>query len=479
MNTAAYIRVSTDEQANEGNSLTEQKERLAAYCRAMAWTEPTFFIDDGYSAKDTNRPELQKLMKHVEKKQVTKIMVTKLDRLSRRLLDLLTMIEMFRKNEVSFVSVSEQFDTDTPSGRLSLQVLGAVAEFERERIRERVMDNMISLAKNSDKVLTLPCYGYEIEDGRYKINEQEAEHIRFMFELAEQGHGYRMIAKRLNEIGTTTKRKKPWDQVNVKRLMHTETLAGIMIYNKRQTVNGRVTMREKTDWIIKENNHQAIIPIEKFQMVQNILQSRSRAHKHAQNESYLLTGLVKCKYCGKNMRGNTTRHKRENNHYTYYRYICSSYVLGYGCKHHAVHRDDLENAVIKFVDKIASTSDADLKLKVVHSYTVDDEVKEINAQLTKISRRMIKQIQAYNDDLISSEDLKAATELAEVERKKLKDKLFKLENQVGDAQTVRQTAARLIDDIKGVDRIKAKNALRMLIENIEVENDLINITFKV
>ncbi|MGO4147935.1 recombinase family protein, partial [Paenarthrobacter sp. YAF11_1] len=145
----------------------------------------------------------------------------KLDRFSRNLLDLLQTIHFLSGHDCSYVSASESFDTSTAVGRMTLQLLGTFAEFERERTSERVKDNMLSLAKNTDKALTKPCYGYNIEDGRYVIDEAEAENVQFMFDLAEQGHGHRMIAKFLNEKGVFTKKGKLWDQINVKRLMYT------------------------------------------------------------------------------------------------------------------------------------------------------------------------------------------------------------------------------------------------------------------
>lgn len=478
MRVAAYIRVSTDEQADKGNSLSEQKERTLAYCKAMGWNEPIFFVDDGYSAKDLNRPGIKHLLECVENNEIDLVLTSKLDRLCRNLLDLLQVVDLFSMNNCNYVSASEHFDTTTAVGRMTLQLLGTFAEFERERISERVKDNMISLAKNTDKALTLPCYGYDIVDGRYQINEEEAEYVRLMFDLAEQGHGHRMIAKILNDKGATTKRGKSWDQVNVKRLMRTETIAGIMIYNKRQKVKNKMIMRDKNDWIIKENNHPAIITPERFRAVQEIFQSRSRAHKHADSESYLLTGLVKCKYCGGNMKGSTSRYKRENGEYTYYRYICSQYVSGYGCRYHAVHRDDLENQIIDRIREIASVSTSELVMNVARSHTIDDEIKELKKQLVNVNKRMQKQIEAFENDLISAEDLKAARDRVESERQKLNEQITKLESHTGDADSVRQNAVKYLDDISGIDRVKAKNSLRLLIDHIVVQSDLISITWK-
>ena len=476
---AAYIRVSTDEQAERGNSLQEQQERLSAYCRAMGWPEPIFYVDDGYSAKDLKRPAIQQLLEDVRVGKIEVVLTSKLDRLCRNLLDLLQVVELFNEHGCSYISASESFDTSTAVGRMTLQLLGTFAEFERERISERVRDNMILLAKNTTKAIYQPCYGYDIVNGQFVINEDEARFVRLMFDLAEQGHGYRMIAKMLNERGAKTKAGKPWDQVNVKRLMQNERIAGVMIYNKRQNKNGRLIFRDKSEWIVKEDNHPAIISRERFEKVQEIMRSRSIAGKHAENETYLLTGLVKCHHCGRNMKGSTARHVRGGKNYTYYRYICASYVLGYGCKHHAVHRDDLEKFVINEIRAVASGSTKELKINVAPSTSVADEMKQIRDQLARIDRRMQKQIEAYENDLISAEDLKVARQRIEVERQELKERLKNLEHKKANPEEVQKRAAQLLGEITGDDRVKAKHAIRQLIEEIQIEDGkLVDITWR-
>ncbi|ETK29925.1 putative DNA recombinase CisA [Paenibacillus larvae subsp. larvae DSM 25719] len=481
MRVAAYVRVSTDEQADKGNSLSEQKERLSAYCKAMGWNTPIFFVDDGYSAKDLNRPAIKKLLQSVKSKEYDIVLTSKLDRLTRSLLDLLHVVNMFGEYNCNYVSATESFDTSTAVGRMVLQLLGVFAEFERERISERVSDNMISLAKHTDKALGKVCYGYDVVDGKYIINEIEADFVRLMFDLAEQGNGHRMIAKELNDRGSVTKKGKMWDQTNVRRLIQNESLAGIMIYNKRQTKNGKITMRPKSDWIIKENNHPAIISPERFQAVQEIMQSRSRARKHADSETYLLTGLVVCKHCGKGMKGATSRHKTKYGDYTYYRYICSSYVAGYNCKHHIVHRDDLETLIVEQIKLIAESSAKQLKLDIAASNNQKDELEEIKQQLAKTDKKMQRQIEAFENDLISAADLRTARERVEAEREGLRKRLERLENgdKKEDVQTVISKAKGLLDEIMGVDRVKAKAAIRLLIEQIQVENgEMVSITWK-
>jgi site-specific DNA recombinase len=479
MNIAAYVRVSTDEQADKGNSIFEQQERLSAYCRAMGWQEPTFYIDDGYSAKNLKRPAITRLLENVENKSVSTIIATKLDRVCRNLLDLLNAVEIFEKNDCRFVSASESFDTSTAAGRMTLHLLGMFAEFERERISERVKDNMLSLARNTDKALSIPCFGYEIVGGRYAINHAEAEHVRFAFDLAEQGKGSRTIAKLLNERGVTTKRGKSWDQVNVKRLMANETLKGWRIFNKRKSVKGKIKMRPESEWIVAEDNHPAIIESERFDRVQQIVNSRKRTHARSESETYLLTGVIYCKLCGGRMKGQTSRHRSGRNPHDYFRYICSNYVLGYGCRHHAIHRDELEQFVIGQMKRIAEATDAQIEQMLGVVKSNEQEISASTEQLAKIEKRMQKQIEAYENDLISAHDLKLARQRIEQERTKLEEHIAELKRREVNPSQVRANIVGQMDDILGTDRIIAKTSMSMLIEQILVDAPSVDIVWRI
>lgn len=477
MRVAAYVRVSTDEQADKGNSLVEQRERLEAYCKAMGWEKPQLFVDDGYSAKDMNRPAAQKMIAEIRKAKFDIVLTSKLDRMSRNLLDMLQLIDFLEDHSCSYVSAAEGFDNSTAVGRMVMQLLAVFAEFERERTRERVKDNMNSLARNTDKALSIPCFGYDLIDGKYVINEDEAVFVKLMFDLAEEGHGHRMIAKLLNERGARTKRGKLWDQTNVKRLIKTETISGIRVHNRRETKNGKTVMRDKSEWIIKENNHPAIISPEKRLNVLRIMESRKPANKHADSETYLLTGVVKCGHCNRNMKGATSRVRREKS-YDYFRYICASYVNGYGCKYHAVHRDDIEKQIINEIKRLTESSEKELEIVVAPSSSGFDEIKEIESQLIKINNRIQKHLDAYSEELISAADLKAASVRSEKERSELNHRLRRAIERKSNKSEIQRNAEMLLGDIQGIDRTRAKAAIRKLINQIIVENgDTISIVW--
>lgn len=324
MKIAGYIRVSTDEQAEKGNSLFEQQDRLISYCKAMGWPEPTFYEDDGYSAKDLRRPALTRLLDDVKTKGYTLLLTTKLDRLSRRLFDILSVIEYLGKYNCNYASASEPFDTNSPAGRMTLQMLGMIAEFERERISERVRDNMKSIAKRGDKVISRPCLGYDIKDGAYVINVAEALDVQKMGEWLAQGMGSRDVAKRANAMGIRTKSGKMWTDKTVRDLFRRHTLVGDFVYNRTYRKGTRVFIRPKEEWIIIRDHHPAILDRETFDAIQRQLDSRKSVGRSIDSSTYLLSGLLKCTHCGHTMTGRAD--KKYKNKGKYYRYVCGGYM---------------------------------------------------------------------------------------------------------------------------------------------------------
>lgn len=468
MRVAAYIRVSTDEQAEKGNSLIEQRERLIAYCTAMGWEQPIFFEDDGYSAKDLKRPAAKKMISEVQKNKFDIVLTSKLDRMSRKLLDMLQLVKLFNDHECGFVSSSEGFDTSTAVGRMVLQLLATFAEFERERTSERVKDNMTSLAKNTDIALGKSCYGFDVIDRKYVINEAEEEVIECMAQAAEDGNGYRMIAKILNDNGYITREGNAWDQISVKRVIRNVMLSGTRIFNARKNKDGKMVARDKDEWIIRDDNHPAILDKDRHERILALLDSRKPARKHADNETYLLTGILTCGHCGRNMKGNTARVRRANASYDYYRYVCASYTLGYGCKYHAVHRNDMETKIIEYIKELIDNSTNDLELVIAPSTKGRDEIKELQSQLDKIDRRIQKQIEAYSNDLISANDLKTASDKANKERSAINEQLEKASKRKSGVRELKDAARALLGDIMGDDRIKSKSAVRQLLDKITI-----------
>src|SRR5690242_5117846 len=183
---AIYTRVSTDQGLEQDfNSLDAQYDASQAYIRSQShngWTMLRAKYDDGgFSGGNTDRPALQRLLEDVRTGKVDVIVVYKVDRLTRSLADFAKLVELFDSHEVSFVSVTQQFNTTTSMGRLTLNVLLSFAQFEREVTSERIRDKIAASKRKGLWVGGMAPFGYDTKDRKISINEAEADRVRTIF----------------------------------------------------------------------------------------------------------------------------------------------------------------------------------------------------------------------------------------------------------------------------------------------------------
>lgn len=457
---AIYCRVSTDEQAREGVSLEEQKERLLAYCKAMGWREETItFIDDGYSAKNLDRPQLVKLINLVKHGQISRIMVTKLDRMSRRLLDLLNMIEMFQQYDVSFVSISESFDTTTPSGRLTLQVLGAVAEFERERIRERVFENMLHAA-GTGKWLTQSPYGYVLVDKVLQINEKEAEVVRKVFHAyVEEGRGYFSIAKQLNEQGIPSKQNKEWSVRSIKLMLSNPAYKGTLVWNRVDSSKKKRKEKEGDQWVSVDNAVPAIVSSEIWTKA-SIKMNVPPISPRAQTSPHLLGGLLKCGNCGSGM--SIGYAGSANNKYRVYR--CSANKNKGTCTSKQYRADHVEKMFKLGLRQLFNQSK--YEFEVITQNKVSEDVKqEQEKKIQSAKARYKRKVEAFTAGLIDLEDLTEEKNRLEAAIKEASEKSTKVIKQKKVKEIEENLKARLLTVIDAIDHVPVEKA-KALLSNI-------------
>ena len=187
---AIYTRKSTEEGLDRDfNSLQAQRESAEAYIKSqchLGWTlVPHHYDDGGFSGGTLDRPALQRLLEEIEARRLDCIVVYKVDRLSRSLLDFARLVDRCNQRSVSFVSVTQQFNTTTSLGRLTLNILLSFAQFEREIISERTRDKMSAARRKGKWVGGTPVLGYDVDaaGGRLAVNEKEARRVDEIFEL--------------------------------------------------------------------------------------------------------------------------------------------------------------------------------------------------------------------------------------------------------------------------------------------------------
>ena len=175
---AIYIRVSTKKQVEEGYSLDAQIDILKKFCESNGYILYKVYADEGKSGKDTNRPAFQEMMKDMRDGLFNKILVTKLDRISRSLIDLENLIKDLQKNDCDFESASEKIDTNSAMGLMFIRLLGIFAQFERERISERIFDAFENMVNENRPISGSQPMGYKIEDGTVVIDKEKEPMVR-------------------------------------------------------------------------------------------------------------------------------------------------------------------------------------------------------------------------------------------------------------------------------------------------------------
>jgi site-specific DNA recombinase len=252
---AIYTRKSTEEGLEQYfSSLDAQREAAEAFIHSQkreGWIAlPDRYDDGGFTGANMDRPALKRLLAAVEAGKLDCVVVYKVDRLSRSLLDFTRMLSVFEKHKVSFVAVTQQFNTSTSLGRLTLNILLSFAQFERELIGERTRDKMSAARKRGKWVGGCPVLGYDLDPsgGRLKVNEEEAERVRAIFDLFERSGSIPLTLAEVQQRGWTLKswkRRKgifreggPFTLLSLRRLLSNILYAGA-VRHKGQAYPGQ------------------------------------------------------------------------------------------------------------------------------------------------------------------------------------------------------------------------------------------------
>jgi site-specific DNA recombinase len=324
MRCAIYTRKSTEEGLEqEFNSLDAQREAGEAYVRSLqheGWTcLPDRYDDGGFTGGNMERPALQRLMADIEAGRVDCVVVYKVDRLSRSLLDFARMMQTFDEHQVSFVSVTQQFNTATSMGRLVLNVLLSFAQFEREIISERTRDKIAATRRKGKWAGGHPLLGYDIDVNGYKlvVNADEAERVRAIFQLYLEHESLLPVVVELERRGWRNKRwqtrkagergGQPFERTSLHKLLTNITYAGKIRYKNE----------------IHDGEHAAIVDPATWQRVQALRQRNGRTGGALVRNKFgaLLKGMLRCVPCGCAM---TPTHSTKNGTKRYRYYLCSS-----------------------------------------------------------------------------------------------------------------------------------------------------------
>ena len=333
---AVYTRVSTSMQAEkEYNSCDAQKDRIVSFIKSQEDMEVfREYSDPGFSGADLDRPGLKALLRDIEGGQIEVVLTYKIDRLTRSSKDFYALIEFFEKRNVSFISVTERFDTSSPSGRLLRNIMLTFAQFEREMTGERIKDKLEQKAKRGFWNESVPPFGYKKIDKKLVVDSKKAPLVKSFFdELVKTGHFCEVLA---------LARKS---EVRVHRTGNLITSSGLYYLLQNPLYIGKINWRGQ----YLPGTHEPIISEDLFLAAQDCIKDRPK--KSRVYKEYALSSLVKCGECKSGMTNSFT--KKKTRRYYYYRCVSVAKKGKDACSTKQVNSEKLEDFIFENLERIS------------------------------------------------------------------------------------------------------------------------------
>ena len=439
---AIYTRKSTGENLDmDFNTLDAQREACELYIRSQesqGWSVVEDHYDDGgFTGANMERPALQRLMDDIESGKVNCVVVYKVDRLSRSLLDFARLIELFDSKGVSFVSTTQQFNTSQSLGRLVLNILLSFAQFEREMISERTRDKMSAARRKGKWIGGPPVLGYRVdrERRRLEVIPEEADQVRVIFKLYLKMRSISAVAKQLDQMNWRTKQFTTKDGRETGGNSWKTNAVHRLLRNKIYI--GKVTYKDE----VYEGEQEAIVDGDVFDKVQNLLTAKTcgRGERNGRNPEYILTGLLRCR-CGESMTTSTGR-SRNGNDYRYY--VCRNRIAKgpKACDHPRVASAEVEPLILERVRDIC----ADESLRDEISLRLDKGKSTMAEELGQQRVQVQTRIDTLNREARSL--LNVIKKSGGKGSRTITERLGELESEM---DKFRQEAGRLDDQIRGL-----------------------------
>lgn len=458
-----YIRVSTTKQDQDGYSIPMQRVRLVAYCKAMGWAVAGVYIDPGFSGATLDRPGMTALLDAVNEGKGDVVLVYKLDRLSRSQRDVLYVLEdILEPRGVAFVSMQESFDTSSVYGKAMLSILSVFGQMERMMITERTMMGRQGRAEKgyfhgggSDPI------GYDYIDGELRINEDEAEQVRMVYDMYAAGWSVTEITRRMD--GYETKHGTWAHTSTVGNVLDNPLYAGIIHF----------------DGVTSEGKHEPIVSKELNSRVK-VRRERLRRAEASGDSAFLLTGMLYCSGCGARYFPN----KRPNGRVVY---SCHSrakknkkMVKDPNCKAPHIPVEELDSMVeekllwlaadLRRVDSIAKKRTAHEGGQTAGS-DKSEEIQRLDAEIGRLMDLL------QRDSLVSVGEIAERLEKAHAERMELLPAVHAPKNY--DMEVTKMILRDVRANWNSVD-IKGRRAfLLQLVDEIRIDAGVVDIVWSI
>ncbi|MBU8791361.1 recombinase family protein [Oceanobacillus caeni] len=458
----AYVRVSTNKQL-DNTSIEQQIEAIEKYCRENNIILVKIFVEEPASGESfSNRSEFKKMFYDVfqEENNIDSIIVFKQDRISRNSLDSQYIFNRLKKANKNLISIADNIDTNDPNSKLIYQILGIIAEVEKDLIAFRTSLGMEKTFENGD-FNGGRVFGYNLINKKLVIDKDEARVVKYIFDCySNKMWGYRKIATNLNMQGIKTKKDNHWSITAVRTILNNK------IYN------GYVKWKGK----YKKGNHYPIISEELWERTQKLLSLRSYTQEKIHNGSFPLSGILKCPTCGGAMvQGNA------NKKYKYY--VCGRFKNSgsKACKSNLVKKEYAEQEVLSQVMNYLNDLNLSVPLQRVvidnlksELEPIEEELKLLEKNLTELKREKQDLLQLYTKRIIDIDTLSEEMKRVQNQESEQKEFITLLTRQVElkNNNDLLPVIKRIANDFNSfynlLDDYDRKELLRFLIKEIQV-----------
>ncbi len=471
--TALYCRLSRDDALQgESNSISNQRELLTRYARETGLRNPRFFIDDGYSGVNFDRPGWQEMMGEVDEGNVSSILIKDMSRMGRDYLRVGLYMEQFTDQGIRLIAVNDGVDTSQGVDDFT-PFRNIMAEWYARDISKKIKASMRTKALSGKHLTGFPVYGYKIDpEDKYHwiVDEEAAEVVREIYRLCMEGFGPNQIETILNERGVDSpavhQRKNGintratcgyWGTGMVAKILGRMDYIGHTVSGrtyKKSYKSKRTYQNERDQWIITEDTHEAIIDKATWERVQK-LREKTKKKATGMGEMGYLNGLLFCADCGQRLR----IQRDAKNKYQYY--MCKTYMssrTGHReCSLHCTPRHMLVLDDLRRVIKFAREREAEFVAKVekISERTTEQELRSAKSELSKAKQRVseldhiIKKV--YEDNAtgrLTDERFDKMYAEYESEQSGLKDTVSRLTAQIETEQDERKNIDHFLDLVK-------------------------------
>ena len=507
---AIYCRLSKDDDLDgESASIANQRDMLENYCKRQGWEVTAVYQDDGYTGLNMERPDLKRMLKAIERRQVNLVITKDLSRLGRNYLQTGTLIEdFFPRHGVRYIAMNDGIDTLRENNDIA-PFKNILNEMYSKDISKKVHSSYLLKAQKGKFTGCIAPFGYrkDPEDKNHLlVDEETAPIVRLIFSWALNGHGPNYIRRRLEEqkipcptwwnrergfrnVRTKWEKQDPengrymWDFSVIKDILMNPVYTGAIASQKTDYRFKIGTIREKKpeDWIVVEGQHEPLVDKKSFDIVQEKLKSRQRPRNTG--EISLFAGLIKCGECGKSLTVRMTNDKHPKQIYS-----CKPYNA-YGKNHCSQHRIDLDTLSTLVLHKIRECANAALVDGEAVADRLSDSCKaQQKGQREALERSLAKDeerievleklvMRLYEDMVagrVSETNFQLLMEKTQKEQKELKERVDKTRKLLHDEIQLADDAQQWIESIQAYRDITELDAatLNRLIKEIIVHESI-------